>query len=73
MSRYRKMFEERGLRVHVWPYAPLKLFTMKIFTEGSLQGDALKQYKEVFPHYDIAIGNYFTKPLIQLLNPDLRE
>ena len=73
IDNYRRKLEAKGFRVHVWPYVPFKLSTIKLLLESARQGDALKPYKQVFPHYDVAIGNYFNKPLIQFLSPQFRE
>ena len=67
------MFEEKGYRVKLWPFKPMGVATLSIVFGDSHNGDAFATYKKVYPHYDVAIGNYLHRPLIQFLTPDLRN
>ena len=67
------MFEDKGYKVKLWPFKPMGVATLAIVFGDSKDGDAFKTYKHVYPHFDVAIGNYLNKPLIQFLNSELRN
>jgi cytochrome P450 len=39
--------------------------------DDKLHGDPVKLFKEVYPHFDLAICNFYSEALLEIINPEL--
>ena len=69
IQKLKRLFEEKGFRVYSYNFNPFGFPQMDTIFRDTKVGDSFKTCKEIFPQYDVAIGNYLNRPSIQLLSP----
>ena len=71
IKELKRLFEQKGYRVYEFPFKLFGFSQMNPIYAEVPNGSAMKAYKELFPKYDVTVGNYMGRLSVQLLNPTL--
>lgn len=66
-----KRFEQKGYRVFKRPIVPFIGANFYSFQKNAQKGDSMKDYKNLFPKYDVELANLKDDVRICLMNPKL--
>ena len=70
-SRTVKDLKNMGYKVNALPFIPFRFSFLEIFhRDAKKSGDPFKFWKTVCPNYDISVGNYLEKVIIDISHPD---
>lgn len=61
-----------GYKTFIHPFRPLGSNVRDMMRrDQKLYGDSVKSFKEMYPNFDVLIGNIYNETTLELVNPDL--